>query len=70
MLAYAQTRGKGLSSTAPAHRMCQTSSIGFTFRDAGTRGEDLSSAAPAHRMCQISFTGFTFWDAGLHPDER
>jgi hypothetical protein len=40
MLAYTQTRGEEVSSTAPAHRMCQMSFIGPTFWDAGLHPDE------------------------------
>jgi hypothetical protein len=39
MLAYTQRKGQVLWSTVPAHRMCQTLVIGFTFGDAGLHPE-------------------------------
>jgi hypothetical protein len=40
MLAYTQTRGEELSSTAPARRMCQMCLIGFLFLDAGLHPDE------------------------------
>jgi hypothetical protein len=58
-----------LSSTAPAHRMCQTIIIAFTFRDAGLHADEGSSAlkhrACAQNMLDITY-GFQIWDAGVH----
>ena len=44
MLAYSQMRGQVLSSTVPAHRMCQTLLIVFAFMDAGMHPDAGSSA--------------------------
>ena len=57
-----------LSSTAPAHGMCQTIIIAFTFRDAGLHADEGSSAlkhrACAQNMLDITY-GFQIWDASV-----
>jgi hypothetical protein len=60
-----------LSSTVPAHRMCQTLLIVFTFADAALHTDKGSSALKYRAcapICQTSLIFFTFRDAALHPD--
>ena len=52
MLPYTQIEGQVLSSTVPAHRMCQALLIDFTFWDAGLHPDEEPRALkyqPAHR---------------------
>ena len=72
VLADTQTRRQVLSTSAPAHRMCQMLFIVSHFAMlvySQMRGQVLSSTASAHRMSRMLFIVFTLWDAGLHPDE-
>ena len=50
MLAYTQRRGQVLSSTVPAHRLCQTSLVDFTFCGAGLQPDEGPSALK-YRAC-------------------
>jgi hypothetical protein len=63
MLSYTQIRGQVLSSTVPAHRMCQVLLHFFHFGMlpyTQMRGQVFSSTVPAHRMCQaiLQFSHF------------
>jgi hypothetical protein len=53
MLVYTQMRGQVLSSTVPAHRMCQTLLMFFTFRDAFLQPDGASSALNYRAFAQI-----------------
>ena len=70
MPAYTQLKDQVLSSTVPAHRMCQTVGIAFTFRDAGLHPDEGSSSLK-YRACaqNVSEVVHIFTDASLHPDE-
>ena len=72
MLPYTQTKGQVLSSTVPAHRMCQTPLILFTLWDAALH-PDKGTSALKYRACAQNVssvtTVFPFWDAGSHHDE-
>jgi hypothetical protein len=55
MLPYTQIWGQVVSSTVPAHRMCQVLLQFFHFGmlpHTQIRGQVVSSTEPAHRMCQ------------------
>ena len=70
MPAYTQLKDQVLSSTVPAHRMCQTVGIAFTFRDAGLHPDEGPSSLK-YRACSqnVSDVAHSFTDASLHPDE-
>jgi hypothetical protein len=66
MLPYTQIRGRVLSSTLPAHRMCQVLLQFFHFGMqpyTQIRGQVFSSTVPAHRMCQElpHFFIYAYW---------
>jgi hypothetical protein len=58
MLPYNQMRGRVLSSTVPAHRMCQTLLIVFTFCDAGLHTHE-GSIALKYRACAQNVSSAT-----------
>jgi hypothetical protein len=72
MLPYMQIKGQVLSRTVPAHRMCQTRLIFFTFWDAALH-QDTGTSALEYRACAQNVssvtTVFAFWDAGPQHDE-
>ena len=57
-----------LSSTVPAHRMCQMLPIGFTFWDAGLHPDERSSALK-YRACaqRVSDVTHSFYTLGCWP---
>jgi hypothetical protein len=71
MLAYTQMRGQVLSSTVPAHRMCQTLLIVFAFMDAGMH-PDAGSSALKYRACaqNVSDVTHSFQISGCRPAPR
>ena len=72
MLPYTQTKGQVLSSTVPAHRICQTPFVFFTFWDAALHPDKGTSAlkyrARAQNVSSVT-TILSFLDAGSHHDE-
>ena len=72
MLPYTQTKGQVLSSTVPAHRICQTPFAFFTFLDAALHPDKGTSAlkyrAHAQNVSSV-ITILSFLDAGAHHDE-
>jgi hypothetical protein len=58
MLPYTQIEGQVLSSTAPAHRMCQALLPFFSFRGAGPHHDEGSSALK-HRACAQNVSDVT-----------
>jgi len=58
MLAYCQMRAQVLSSTVPAHRMCQTLLVIYTFMDAGLL-PGTGSSALKYRACAQNVSDVT-----------
>jgi hypothetical protein len=71
MLAYTQMRSQVLSSTVPAHRMCQTSLTTFTFWDAGLHPDEGPSTLK-YRACvqNVADVTHSFYILGCWPTPR
>ena len=61
MLAHTKMRAQVLSATVPAHRMCQTLHIVFTFWEADLCQDEGSRTVPALRMCQTLLKVSHLW---------
>jgi hypothetical protein len=71
MLAYTKMRAQALSSTVPAHSMCQTLLIVFTFMDAALHTAKRSSALKCRACAQnVSDTTHIFYILVCCPTPR